>query len=253
MTDVGLPPSIHACLFDMDGVLTKTATLHAAAWKDAFDEFLRRRSQETGEPFVPFDEVADYLRFVDGKPRADGVRSFLASRGIELAEGAPDDAATEPTVHGVGNLKNGFVQQRIRRDGVDVFDDAVPFLEWTKERGWGAAVVTSSANAREVLDVTGLDRFFDVCVDGVVAADERLAGKPAPDTFLAAATRLGVDPSEAAVFEDALSGVDAGRRGHFGVVVGVDRSDDPDRPAALRAAGADLVVGSLAELRDRVA
>ena len=241
---LGLPDHIRAGLFDLDGVLTRTAVVHAAAWKEMFDEFLRRRAEETGEPFVPFDIHADYDRYVDGKKRADGVRSFLASRGIELPEGGPDDPPSAPTVHGLGNRKNGLVLAKLA-GGVEVYPGSVRYVEALRDAGLPRAVVSSSANTRAVLEVTGLDKLFDVVVDGVVAEQEGLAGKPAPDTFLAAARRLGVDPPAAAVFEDALAGVEAGRAGGFGSVVGVDRVGQAEE---LRRHGADIVVSDLADL-----
>ncbi len=241
---LGLPDGIRAGLFDLDGVLTKTATVHAAAWKEMFDDFLRARAAETGRPFVPFDLHEDYDRYVDGKKRADGVRSFLASRGIELPEGSPDDPPAAATIHGLGNRKNELVLARMA-DGVEVYPGSVRYVEALRDAGLPRAVVSSIANTKTVLAVTGLDKLFDTVVDGVVADRENLAGKPAPDTFLAAARRLGVPPEQAAVFEDALAGVEAGRAGKFGCVVGVDRVGQADD---LRRHGADVVVTDLAEL-----
>jgi beta-phosphoglucomutase family hydrolase len=240
----GLPDRIRAGLFDLDGVLTKTAAVHAAAWKEMFDEFLRRRAEQTGQPLVPFDIHADYDRYVDGKPRADGVRSFLASRGIELPEGGPDDPPSAATVHGLGNRKNELVLAKLA-GGVEVYPGSVRYVEALRDAGLPRAVVSSSANTRAVLKVTGLDTLFDEVVDGVVAEQEGLAGKPAPDTFLAAARALGVAPGDAAVFEDALAGVEAGRAGGFGYVVGVDRTGQADE---LRHHGADIVVTDVADL-----
>jgi beta-phosphoglucomutase family hydrolase len=242
---LGLPDAIRACLFDLDGVLTQTAKVHAAAWKEMFDEFLRRRAEAHGEQFTPFDAVTDYDEYVDGRPRYDGVRTFLASRRIELPEGTPDDPPAADTVHGLGNRKNDLVLALIRERGVEVYDGSVRYLRAASEAGLGRAVVSSSANAHEVLEAAGIDGFFDVVVDGIVAADEHLQGKPAPDTFLAGAAKLGVAAAEAAVFEDALAGVEAGRAGAFGYVVGVDRTG---QAAALRSHGADVVVADLAEL-----
>jgi beta-phosphoglucomutase family hydrolase len=241
---LGLPDDVRVCLFDLDGVITQTAKVHAAAWKEMFDEYLRGRAQRTGERFAPFEQH-DYKAYVDGKQRADGVRSFLASRAIELPEGAPDDPPAAETVTGLGNRKNELVLALIRRDGVEVYDGSVRFVDAARDAGLRCAVVSSSANTREVLRSVGLTERFEVIVDGVVAARERLPGKPAPDTFLAAARELGVEAREAAVFEDALAGVEAGRAGAFGVVVGVDRVGQAE---ALRAHGADVVVGDLAEL-----
>lgn len=245
MANLGLPETIAGCLFDLDGVLTHTASTHAAAWKQAFDEFLRARAERTGEAFVAFDLDRDYLHHVDGKPRADGVRSFLTSRGITLPEGTPQDPPGDDTVNAVGNRKNVLLLEQIRDHGVDVFPGSRRYLEVVRSAGLAVAVVSSSANTAEVLEVTGLGRFVDVRVDGVVAAAEGLPGKPAPDTFLTAAERLGVEPDAAAVFEDALAGVAAGRAGRFGFVVGVDRGGHAE---ALAAAGADLVVSDLDEL-----
>jgi beta-phosphoglucomutase family hydrolase len=241
---LGLPDGIRAGLFDLDGVLTRTATVHAAAWKQMFDDFLRQRAASTGEPFVPFDVHDDYDRYVDGKKRADGVRSFLASRGITLPEGSADDPPTAATVHGLGNRKNELVLAKMAH-GVEVYPGSVRYVEALRDAGLARAVVSSSANTKTVLDVTGLAKLFDVVVDGVVAERDGLAGKPAPDTFLAAARALGVAPGQAAVFEDALAGVEAGRAGGFGCVVGVDRVGQAEE---LRRHGADIVVADLAEL-----
>ena len=241
---LGLPDGIRAGLFDLDGVLTRTATVHAAAWKEMFDDFLRRRAVETGEPFVPFDAHADYDRFVDGKKRADGVRSFLAARGISLPDGTPDDPPGAATVNGLGNRKNELVLAKLA-DGVEVYPGSVRYVEALRDAGLRRAVVSSSANTEAVLKVTGLAAPFEVVVDGVVAARDGLAGKPAPDMFLAAAKALGVAPADAAVFEDALAGVEAGRAGGFGYVVGVDRVGQADE---LRRHGADIVVADLADL-----
>ncbi|WP_406364754.1 beta-phosphoglucomutase family hydrolase [Streptomyces sp. NBC_00645] len=242
MTELGLPKQILACLFDLDGVITKTAVVHAAAWKQTFDDFLRGRD---GDGFRPFDDAGDYAEYVDGLPRADGVRSFLASRGIELPEGTPDDPPDRTTVHGLGNRKNELLLEMIRTDGVEAYDGTLRYIEAVRARGLRTAVVSSSANCRDILRSVGAESLFDVRIDGVVATERRLPGKPRPDTFLAAAKDLGVDPSGAAVFEDALAGMDAGRSGHFGYVVGVDRVG---QGAALRAHGADIVVRDLAEL-----
>lgn len=242
---LGLPDRIRACLFDLDGVLTSTASVHAAAWKEMFDSYLRRRAERTGAEFVPFDQVADYGTYVDGKPRADGTRSFLRSRGISLPEGSPDDAPGEETVTGLGKAKNGIVTRRIAEEGVAPYQGSVRYLRAAGEAGLSRAVVSSSANCRAVLAAAHLDGLADVVVDGVVAAREHLPGKPAPDTYLAAARDLGVPAEQAAVFEDALAGVAAGRAGGFGWVVGVDRVG---QAAALREEGADVVVSDLADL-----
>jgi beta-phosphoglucomutase family hydrolase len=242
---LGLPDAIEACLFDLDGVLTETASVHAAAWKQMFDEYLRARAAGTGESFVPFDEQLDYDRYVDGKPRYDGVRSFLAARGIALPEGKVDDPPSAETIHGLGNRKNEIVLAIIRERGVKPYPGSVRYLDAVQQAGLRRAVVSSSTNCRDVLRAAGLADRFDVVIDGVVAEREHLAGKPAPDTYLAGARALGVAPAVAAVFEDALAGVEAGRAGRFGFVVGVDRAGQAQQ---LREHGADVVVGDLAEL-----
>ena len=240
-----LPAGIAACLFDLDGVLTQTAKLHAAAWKEMFDAFLLERSRQTGEPFHPFETASDYAEYVDGKLRQDGVRAFLASRGIVLPEGSPDDPPSAPTVHGLGTRKNDLVLELIRGRGVDVYEGSVRFVEAVRDVGLRRAVVSASKNCREVLAAAGIEHLFEVRVDGSVAAEANLRGKPAPDTFLAAAAALGVEPARGAVFEDAIAGVEAGRAGAFGWVVGVDRVG---QAAALRRHGADTVVADLSEL-----
>jgi beta-phosphoglucomutase family hydrolase len=240
-----MPEHVTACLFDMDGVLTKTALVHNAAWKQTFDDFLRRRSATTGEPFVPFDPKDDYQRYVDGRVRADGVRTFLASRHIALPEGDPDDPPGLETVNGIGNAKNEILLQRIRTDGVQVYPGSVAYLRAARAAGLRTAVVSASANTPDVLAVTGLGELLDVRVDGNVARERGLRGKPDPDTFQYAAQLLGVPPGQAAVFEDALAGVAAGRAGGFGRVVGVDRVHQAE---ALLAGGADVVVADLSEL-----
>jgi beta-phosphoglucomutase family hydrolase len=245
---LGLPNAIRACLFDLDGVLTKTAKVHAAAWKQVFDAYLQERASRTGDPFVPFDELKDYDEYVDGKPRYDGVRSFLASRGIELPEGHPDDPPGKETVRGLGDRKNELVLELLQRDGIEVYEGSVRYVEAARDAGLRRAVVSSSANTKEVLAASRIDTLFEAVVDGVVTEREHLKGKPAPDTYLDGARILGVEPAEAAVFEDALAGVEAGRAGRFGCVVGVDRVGQAD---ALRQHGADLVVQDLAELLER--
>jgi beta-phosphoglucomutase family hydrolase len=242
---VGLPAGIRACLFDLDGVLTQTAVVHAAAWKEMFDGFLRRWAEGRGEPFVPFDSAKDYQLYVDGKPRYDGVRSFLASRGIVLPDGDPGDPPDAETVAGLGNRKNELVLALIHRDGVKAYDGSVRYVHAVREAGLHRAVVSASANCRDVLVAAGIEDLFEVRIDGIVAERDHLKGKPAPDTFLAAARALGVEAAQAAVFEDALAGVEAGRAGNFGFVVGVDRVGQAD---ALRKHGADVVVSDLAEL-----
>ena len=245
---LGLPAGVHACLFDLDGVLTQTARVHAAAWKELFDGYLRTRAEQRGGPFVPFDEHADYDTYVDGKPRLDGVRDFLSSRGIHLPEGGPGDPPDAETVYALGQQKNDIVLRRIHTDGVEAYPGSVAYVKAVRDAGWRRAVVSSSANCRDVLRAAGIIDLFEEIVDGVVAGREHLQGKPAPDTFLAAARRLGVAPVEAAVFEDALAGVAAGRAGHFGSVVGVDRVGQAD---ALLDHGADRVVRDLGELLDQ--
>lgn len=239
-----VPDGITACLFDLDGVLTKTAKLHSAAWKTMFDEYLRRPSDPLPAAFVPFGPI-DYQMYVDGKPRLDGVRSFLASRRIDLPEGTPDDPEGSHTVHGLGARKNALVLRLIREQGVEVYEGSVRFVNWLREAGLRLAVVTSSKNADEILAAARIASLFEVQLDGLVAQREQLRGKPAPDTFLAAARALGASPAQAAVFEDALAGVEAGRAGRFGWVVGVDRAGQAE---ALRQRGADIVVQDLAEL-----
>ncbi len=249
MTDgeLHLPDRIRACLFDLDGVLTQTAKVHAAAWRDMFDEYLRARAQRTGAKFVPFDPVKEYDEYVDGRPREDGTRAFLHSRGIDLPEGGADDPPDAETVHALSDRKNKLVLARIKSDGVQAYPGSVRFLKAVRDAGLPTAVVSSSANCADVVKAAGIDTMLDVRVDGVVAEQEHLAGKPAPDTFLAAARKLGIEPAAAAVFEDALAGVAAGRAGKFGYVVGVDRVGQADE---LREHGADVVVDDLADLME---
>ena len=249
MTSVlGLPDGTRGCLFDLDGVLTKTAKVHDAAWKEMFDDFLRDRSRQTGQPFVPFDPVKDYDEYVDGKPREDGTRAFLASRGIDLPEGGEGDPPRAQTIHGLSNRKNQIVLQRIHTDGVEAYEGSVRYVRAVRDAGLRRAVVSSSANAHDVLVAAGIEDLFETRIDGVVAERDHLRGKPAPDTFLAGARALGLEPPAAAVFEDALAGVAAGRAGGFGCVVGVDRAGQADE---LRKHGADVVVTDLADLLDR--
>jgi beta-phosphoglucomutase family hydrolase len=237
---LGLPDHVTACLFDLDGVLTPTATVHAAAWKRMFDAFLAGRD---GQP--PFDLKDDYVRYVDGRPRLDGVRAFLDARAISLPEGSPEDPPGAETVHGLGRRKNDLVEDVLREQGVEAYEGSVRFVRAARDAGLRRAVVSSSANTQAVLQAAGIEDLFEARVDGVVAEREHLRGKPAPDTFLAGARALGVEPAAAAVFEDALAGVEAGRAGAFGCVVGVDRGGAAD---ALREHGADVVVGDLSEL-----
>jgi beta-phosphoglucomutase family hydrolase len=237
---VGLPDPIRVCLFDLDGVLTKTATVHFAAWKRTFDEFLQAHEPGAAE----FCQL-DYNRFVDGKPRADGVRDFLASRGITLPEGSPGDPDDAATVQGVASRKNVLVLKELEEHGVEVYPGSVDYLRAVKKAGLATAVVTASANGEQVIAAAGFADLIDVRVDGVVAARDGLRGKPAPDTFLTGARLLGVEPAAAVIFEDALSGVAAGRAGNFGYVVGVDRVGQAE---GLAAQGADVVVQDLSEL-----
>ena len=239
---LGLPDDIEVCLFDLDGVLTDTASVHAAAWKHMFDGFLRARD---GAGFRPFDPHDDYDRYVDGKPREDGVRDFLRSRDIELPEGRPDDGPDQNTVYGLGNRKNAEVQRRIAEDGVTVFEGSRRYLQAAAEAGLRRFVVSSSANTGLVLRVTGLDKLVEGRIDGVTLAEKHIPGKPKPDSFLAGAKLAGAPPEQAVVFEDALAGVAAGRAGGFGYVVGVDRVG---QAAELAAHGADVVVTDLAQL-----
>jgi beta-phosphoglucomutase family hydrolase len=241
----GLPDGVRACLFDMDGVVTQTAVVHAAAWKEMFDDFLREHARSTGTEFVPFDASADYDAYVDGKPRLDGTRSFLESRGIHLPDGTPDDPPGTPTIYGLSNRKNQLVLAKLAAGGVQVYEGTVQYIHAVRDNGIATAIVSSSANTKQVLDSASLSGLFDVRIDGLVAAERGLHGKPAPDTYLAAAEDLGLTSAQAAVFEDAQSGVEAGRAGHFALVVGVDRVGQAQ---ALREHGADIVVKDLAEL-----
>lgn len=243
---LGLPDSIRACLFDLDGVLTQTAHVHRVAWRETFDALLRAR-HGGDRPFEPFTD-ADYAEYVDGKARRDGVRDFLASRGIHLPEGDADDPPSAETVAGVGNRKNELLVRRLAEDGVDVYEGSVRYVRAARDRGLRTAVVTASANGEAVVRAAGLADLIEARIDGVVAARDALRGKPAPATFLAGALALGMDPEECAVFEDALAGVAAGRAGGFGFVVGVDRAGQAE---ALRRRGADVVVADLSELLER--
>jgi beta-phosphoglucomutase family hydrolase len=242
---LGLPDRITTCLFDLDGVLTQTAKVHAKAWKQMFDEYLRDRAARTGEPFREFTVSGDYQQYVDGKPRRDGVRSFLESRGIDLPLGTPGDSPDDETIYGLGLRKNDLVLKLIHDEGVEPYEGSVRFVKCAREQGLHTAVVSSSTNCRDVLVAAGIEQLFEARIDGEVAEREHLAGKPAPDTFLAGARALGADPAQCAVFEDAEAGVEAGRAGHFGQVIGVDRTGHAE---ALREHGADVVVQDLAEL-----
>ncbi|CAN5443592.1 beta-phosphoglucomutase family hydrolase [soil metagenome] len=239
---LGLPENVRACLFDLDGVLTDTASVHTKAWTRMFDDYLRQRD---GADYTPFDPVTDYRTYIDGKRREDGVRSFLTSRNITLPDGDPGDSPGSETVSGLGNRKNEMFQKTLHSDGVTVFDGSRRYLQAVSDAGLAVAVVSSSSNTEEVLALTGLDRFVDARVDGLTLRAENIPGKPAPDSFLRGAQLLDVLPAAAAVFEDALAGVQAGRAGKFGIVVGVDRTGQAD---ALRDHGADVVVTDLADL-----
>jgi beta-phosphoglucomutase family hydrolase len=244
---LGLPDHVRACLFDMDGVLTRTATVHAAAWKTMFDEFLRAWAEKAGEPFVPFDPVADYDRYVDGRRRLDGTRTFLTARKIAIPEGSPQDPADALTLHGLGERKNQLLLSLLAKEGVDVFNGSVRFVRAVRDAGLRTAVVSSSANTARILDAAKIADLFDARIDGVTARRRHLKGKPAPDMYLAGAEALDVGPSETAVFEDALAGVRAARAGGFTPVIGVDRTGQAE---ALRENGADIVVTDLAELME---
>ena len=252
----GLPESIRAALFDLDGVLTPTALIHAAAWAEMFDDFLRERD---GPGYRPFDPVGEYAEYVDGRARADGTRAFLASRGITLPEGSSGDPPEADTVEGLSERKDGIFRRRLAEGGVQPYPGSVRYLRAVRAAGLRTAVVSASRHCAQIVAAAGLADLFDTRVDGLDAARERLHGKPAPDTFLAAARRLNTIPAQAAVFEDAIAGVAAGRAGRFGRVVGVDRTDpgsgaapSPSRHAEdLRAHGADTVVRDLAELLAR--
>jgi beta-phosphoglucomutase family hydrolase len=233
-----------AVLFDLDGVLTDTARVHVACWKKTFDAFLKQRAEATGEPFRPF-EMDDYRLYVDGRPRYDGVRAFLKSRGIEVPEGAPADPPDRETVCGLGNRKNAMVIEVIKAEGVDAYPGSVALVRYVRDHGLRTAVVSASANCAAVLEAAKIADLFEARVDGIVLKERRLRGKPEPDSFLEAARRLGVEPGRAVVVEDAISGVQAGHAGAFGLVVGVSRKSDED---ALAENGADVVVHDLAEL-----
>jgi beta-phosphoglucomutase family hydrolase len=241
----GLPSIVRACLFDLDGVLTPTATVHAAAWKEMFDAYLRTRAGAAEIPFVPFDVVADYDRYVDGRSRADGARSFLAARGIRLPEGSANDPPGAETVRGLSKRKDEIVKRRLREGRIAPYAGSVRYVRAVRGGSLRTAVVSSSRNCRLVLASAGIAHLFDAIVDGVVSSEMKLAGKPAPDAYLAAARMLGVAPAQGSVFEDALSGVEAGRAGTFGYVVGVDHVGQAEE---LRRHGASIVVTDLAEL-----
>jgi beta-phosphoglucomutase family hydrolase len=234
-----------AVLFDLDGVITATAKVHAACWKEMFDEYLKRRAERNNEPFRPFDIEEDYKLYVDGKPRLDGVRGFLESRGIDLPTGGPESSADSETIMGLGTRKDQMVKDHIATEGVEVYEGSLAFIRTLHDEGFKTAVVSSSKNCLAVLQATGTEELFDVRVDGEVAARLKLPGKPAPDTFLKAAEELGVDPARAVVVEDAIVGVKAGRNGKFGLVIGVAREENGE---VLKQSGADIVVSDMAEL-----
>jgi beta-phosphoglucomutase family hydrolase len=241
---LGLPDQTKGCLFDLDGVLTPTAKVHSAAWKQMFDGFLRDRAEREGSAFEEFT-ASDYAAYVDGKPRADGIRSFLGSREIEIPDGEPDDGPEQETVNGLGARKNALFTKVLGDDGVDAYPGSVRYVDAAIAAGHKCAVVSSSANCRPVLEAAGIIDRFDAIVDGKVARRDELKGKPAPDTFLAGAKALGLDPGACAVYEDALAGVEAGAAGDFGIVIGVNRADQAE---ALAEHGADVVVDDLEEL-----
>jgi len=240
-----------AWLFDMDGVLTNTASVHAVAWKTAFDAFLKEEAELTGKTYAPFDKVSDYEKYVDGEPRDDGVRNFLAARDIKLPEGSDDDSPDTRSVKGVGNRKNDLVLKVMKDEGVKVFEGAVALVKGLRQHGHKVAVVSASENTKAALEAGGIGDLFDAIVDGHVVKDLKLKGKPAPDSYLQGAKILGVEPGSAVVLEDALAGVEAGRAGHFGLVIGVDHHDATgthDYADQLRAHGADVVVTTLMEI-----
>ena len=236
-----------AVLFDLDGVITDTASLHATCWKQMFDDYLQNRPNRKGEPFKPFELTTDYLLYVDGKQRFDGVRDFLKSRGIELPEGSVDDQPEADTVSGLGNRKNDLVNAIIEEKGVKAYEGSVKLIRQLRQQGFNSAIVTSSQNCTAVLRAATLDGLFEVQVDGRMIQAQRLAGKPAPDTFLRAAKLLGVEANRTVVIENAISGVQAGRAGKFGLVIGVARKRND---VALRHNGAHVAVNDLAELVD---
>jgi HAD superfamily hydrolase (TIGR01509 family) len=237
-----LPDGINVCLFDLDGVLTQTAKVHNAAWKETFDAFLKARD---GDDFTPFDPVTDYQEYVDGKPRQDGVRDFLQSRGITLPDGHPDDPPDAQTVFGLGNRKNVELLHKIATDGVEIYPGSLEYLKAAQAAGMRRIVVSSSANTEQVLEVTGLAQYIEGRIDGVTLREQGIKGKPAPDSYIAGAKLAGVEPAGAAVYEDAIAGVQSGRAGNFGYVIGVNRVNQAD---ALKKAGADIVVDDLADL-----
>ena len=234
-----------AVLFDLDGVLTDTAKMHATCWKKMFDEYLQKRAAEKGEPFRPFEITTDYKHYVDGKPRFDGVRDFLKSRGILLSQGAPNDWPQKETVCGLGNRKNELVNEMIDTVGVEAYEGTVAFLHHVRHEGFKTAVVTSSQNCESVLKAAKISELFDAKVDGITIAHQNLNGKPAPDSFLKAAKILGISAARGVVVEDAISGVQAGAKGGFGLVIGVARKGNADE---LKKNGAHIVVNDPGEM-----
>lgn len=234
-----------AVLFDLDGVITKTAVLHAAAWKRLFDEYLKKLAARTGSPYEPFDPARDYRLYVDGKSRYDGVKTFLQSRHLTLPPGSLDDGPDQETIYGLGNKKDEYFDGCLRETGVAVYPGTVRYLRAARSAGLKAAVVSSSHHCRDIIQSVGLTALFETRVDGHEIDRLHLHGKPAPDTFLEAARRVGVSPAKAIVIEDALAGVQAGQAGGFSLVIGVNRENQAD---ALRQHGADIVVADLAEL-----
>ncbi len=239
------PQKYQAVIFDLDGVVTQTQDLHARAWKEMFDEFLRQHARQEKKPFQPFDIHTDYLTYVDGKPRFDGVESFLASRGIELSLGNPEDSPDQDTVYGLGKRKDRLFLERLEREGAQVYGTTVDLIYQIRDLGMRTAIISSSRNCRKILEATHLTTLFDAMVDGIESQKLGLQGKPAPDIFLEAARRIQVSPDRSVVIEDALSGVQAGKRGNFALVIGVDRGGHAQ---ALRKNGADIVVQDLSEV-----
>ena len=245
---VGLPAQVRACLFDLDGVITRTAVVHQAAWREMFDGWLDERSRRTGHPQQPFQD-SDYAQYLDGRSRSDGIRAFLASREVQLPDGDPSDGPDAQTVYGLGARKDGLLKQRLQRDGVEVYPDCLHYLDAVHAAGLHTAVVSSSANTATVLQVTGQSGRFEARIDAQAATQQHLQGKPAPDMFLAGAAALGLSAQQAVVFEDAEAGVAAGHAGRFALVVGVDRTAPSSGHAeALRERGASLVVRALTDL-----
>jgi beta-phosphoglucomutase family hydrolase len=240
------PDRFDAVLFDLDGVITATARIHASAWKQAFDKILKKRAG--GESFRPFDKHSDYEDYVDGKPRYDGAQSFLDSRHIDVPRGTPDDSPDKITVSGIANRKNELFEEALKREPVDVFEGTLDWIRHLRRAGIKTAVVSSSSHCEAILQNAGISSLFDARVDAEIADRMKLEGKPAPDTYLKAAEMLGVDPKRAVVVEDALAGVEAGRSGGFGLVIGVDRKHDADD---LKKHGAGIVVNDLKEMPSR--